>query len=177
MAIYDRERYKVVLPQLEKRLESLENGVDVTVKEYVSEAFTTGTFTNDVAVEIKKIKGYTPYAVSAYMHSGTNYGYCNIYNVRMDNGTAKCGFRVLGGVTATDVRVTFKVIYIANKMLTAGTATALSSGSGGGTKDYNELINKPSIEGVTLEGDKTFEELTLESLNNIEIHNIVNDLF
>ena len=28
-----------------------------------------------------------------------------------------------------------------------------------GTSDYNDLENKPSIEGVTLEGNKTLEEL------------------
>ena len=44
-----------------------------------------------------------------------------------------------------------------------------------GTKDYNELDNKPQIEGVTLEGNKTFEELTLIGLDNIEIYNIVNN--
>lgn len=182
MAIYDRERYKVVLPQLEKRLEHLENGVDVTVKEILSEPVST-TSSSTVATataEIKKIKGYTPYAVSAYMViAGSGYTFCNIYNVRIDGNNAKCAIKYLGTSTATNVKVKFKVIYIANKMLTAGTATASSSGggSGGGTRDYNDLINKPSIEGVTLEGDKTFEELTLESLNNIEIHNIVNDLF
>ena len=174
MAIYDREQPKVTLPQLERRLKKVENGVDVTVKEYISEAFTTDTFTNGVAVEIKKIKGYTPYAVSAYMHSGTNYGYCNIYNVRMDNGTAKCGFRVLGGVTATDVKVKFEVIYIANKMLTAGTAAAPSSGGGGGsgTRDYSDLENKPSIEMVTLDGNKSFEDLGLSALTNQEIQGL-----
>lgn len=43
-----------------------------------------------------------------------------------------------------------------------------------GTKDYNELYNKPKIEGVTLEGNKTFEELTLIGLTNIEIYNLIN---
>lgn len=34
---------------------------------------------------------------------------------------------------------------------------------GGGTSDYNELNNKPSINGVILEGDKTTEELGIVS--------------
>lgn len=167
MAIYDRERYKVVLPQLEKRLEHLENGVDITVKEVLSEpvSTTSNSTTATATAEIKKIKGYTPYAVSAYMAiAGSGYTFCNIYNVRVDGNKAKCAIKYLGTSTATDVKVKFKVIYIANKMLTAGTATASSSGGGsggGGTNDYNDLINKPSIEGVTLEGDKTFEELGL----------------
>ena len=33
-----------------------------------------------------------------------------------------------------------------------------------GTKNYKELYNKPSIEGVTLVNDKTFEDLGAKSL-------------
>lgn len=40
--------------------------------------------------------------------------------------------------------------------------------------DYNGLRNKPKIEGVTLEGDKTYEELNMNRLTNIEIENILN---
>lgn len=39
--------------------------------------------------------------------------------------------------------------------------------------DYNLLNNKPQIEGVTLEGNKTFEELTLVSLTNAEIEQLL----
>lgn len=34
-------------------------------------------------------------------------------------------------------------------------------GGGTGTDDYEQLENKPSINGVTLQGDKTAEELGL----------------
>ena len=44
-----------------------------------------------------------------------------------------------------------------------------------GTYDYNELINKPSIEGVTLEGDKTFPQLKLDALTNLEIYMILRE--
>lgn len=37
------------------------------------------------------------------------------------------------------------------------------------TTDYNDLDNRPSIEGVVLEGDKTFEELNLQCLTNQEL--------
>ena len=43
-----------------------------------------------------------------------------------------------------------------------------------GTNDYNDLINKPSIEGVELVGDKTLEELGVEALTNAEIDAIIN---
>lgn len=43
----------------------------------------------------------------------------------------------------------------------------------GGTKNYNELNNKPSIEGVELVGNKTYEELNLSSLTNTEIEDLL----
>ena len=43
-----------------------------------------------------------------------------------------------------------------------------------GTNDYNDLINKPSIEGVELGGDKTLEELGVEALTPQEIDAIIN---
>ena len=43
-----------------------------------------------------------------------------------------------------------------------------------GTNDYNDLINKPSIEGVELVGDKTLEELDVEPLTPQEIDAIIN---
>ena len=39
--------------------------------------------------------------------------------------------------------------------------------------DYMALRNKPSIEGVLLEGDKSFEELNLQSLTNTELENML----
>lgn len=44
-----------------------------------------------------------------------------------------------------------------------------SGGGEGGTTDYNALSNKPSIEAVTLVGNKTFSDLGLDSLTNSEI--------
>ena len=42
-----------------------------------------------------------------------------------------------------------------------------------GTRNYNDLTNKPQIEGVTLEGDKTFDELNLTSITNSEIEDLL----
>lgn len=39
--------------------------------------------------------------------------------------------------------------------------------------DYDELQNKPSIEGVELIGDKSFEELNLQRLTNTELENML----
>lgn len=48
--------------------------------------------------------------------------------------------------------------------------------SGGGTKDYNKLNNKPQINDVELIGNKSFEDFGAESLTNIEIENIINSI-
>lgn len=40
-------------------------------------------------------------------------------------------------------------------------------------KDYNKLINKPKIESVELIGDKTFKELGLNTIDTMEILNIL----
>lgn len=42
-----------------------------------------------------------------------------------------------------------------------------------GTKDYEELENKPQIESVELIGNKTFEDLGLESLNNEDLMHLL----
>ena len=41
------------------------------------------------------------------------------------------------------------------------------------TSDYNQLYNKPSIEGHVLEGDKTFPELGMDTLTVQEIEKIL----
>lgn len=39
--------------------------------------------------------------------------------------------------------------------------------------DYEDLINKPQIEGVTLEGNKTYEELNLKKITNTELEEML----
>lgn len=41
------------------------------------------------------------------------------------------------------------------------------------TGDYNDLINKPSIETVTLQGNKTFKQLGIDELPASEIEKIL----
>lgn len=45
-----------------------------------------------------------------------------------------------------------------------------------GTTDYTEMTNKPQINDVTLQGNKSFEDLGAETLSNIEIDNIINSI-
>lgn len=47
--------------------------------------------------------------------------------------------------------------------------------TGFGTNDYNKLINKPQIEAVTLRGNKSFEDLGLSVMSNMDIENLINN--
>lgn len=42
--------------------------------------------------------------------------------------------------------------------------------------DYNDLKNKPEINGITLEGNKNLEDLNVNRLSNIDIENIINSI-
>lgn len=46
--------------------------------------------------------------------------------------------------------------------------------AGEGTTDYEKLINKPRIEGEELIGDKSFEDLHMHVLTNLEIEALLN---
>lgn len=48
-------------------------------------------------------------------------------------------------------------------------------GGSGGTSDYTELTNKPSINHVTLAGDKSFEDLGLDLSGYLSADNVVNN--
>lgn len=61
--------------------------------------------------------------------------------------------------------LTDKIIHVDGRTVTALTHQSAS--------DYEPLINKPSIEGVTLVGNKKFTELGLRSLTNLEIETIL----
>ena len=69
---------------------------------------------------------------------------------------------------------------MANKMRVIIRAAGSVSGTVGKAKkvyenDYNNLKNKPSIEGVTLEDDKTLEELGLTPISAEELADMWND--
>lgn len=50
-------------------------------------------------------------------------------------------------------------------------------GGSGGTTDYSELTNKPSLEGVTLVGNKRLNQDGIhESLTNTEIETLINSV-
>ena len=56
-----------------------------------------------------------------------------------------------------------------NPLLTVLFAKLKNGGGAGGTSDYNALTNKPTINGVTIEGDKTSEDYGIESADRREV--------
>lgn len=45
--------------------------------------------------------------------------------------------------------------------------------STGGSSNYNDLTNKPSINGVELVGNKTNEELLIDSISNEDLESLL----
>ena len=52
-------------------------------------------------------------------------------------------------------------------------AWSLDTTASDGVTNYDDLTNRPKIEDVTLEGNKTFEQLGLQSLTNSDIDEIL----
>ena len=74
--------------------------------------------------------------------------------------------RIEGSLVSTDVQI--------SGSLSPKTRTLSGELDGHGTRDYNHLINKPSINGTTLIGEKTFPELGLRNITSGEILDILN---
>lgn len=69
-----------------------------------------------------------------------------------------------GGVWSVTVREAYTKIVAGENMTSSyanGTLTLNATGGGGGTSDYDDLTDKPSINNVTLSGNKTAAELGL----------------
>lgn len=68
-------------------------------------------------------------------------------------------------------------LQVNNGPVVRGSMKVNGAGSASGSADYNKLRNKPSIEHVELVGDKSFEELGLENMDNMEILKLFNEVF
>lgn len=51
----------------------------------------------------------------------------------------------------------------------------IGGGGGGGTTDYNQLANKPSINGVELEGNKTSDDIDVAPESRVEGEQLIFD--
>ena len=63
------------------------------------------------------------------------------------------------------------VYAILNKRIKEG-----GGGGTGGTTNYNSLTNKPSINGITLTGALTLQQLGIAEISNSEIEQIISDI-
>ena len=63
------------------------------------------------------------------------------------------------------------VYAILNKKIKDG-----GGGGAGGTTNYNALTNKPSINGVTITGALTLQQLGIAEISNSEIEQIILDI-
>ena len=52
-------------------------------------------------------------------------------------------------------------------------AIEAGGGGGGGTTNYNLLNNLPQINGVTLKGDKSFDDLGMQPLTNEQMDSLL----
>lgn len=106
---------------------------------------TNGLFINDVEI-----------ASSYWVGSGTYETVVNGQTVRIEK------------IADTDGNVILVKIYDYYYVLKKST-----NGGGGNVNSYNDLTDKPQIEGVTLIGNKTYEELNLQRITNSEIEDLL----
>lgn len=92
-----------------------------------------------------------------------------------------------GRITNHDVRINGQITKEQGKIIGSlcqqeqqlnGSLTSKKTGMEGRVREtsiinYNNLYNKPTIEGVVLEGDKTFEDLNLLPLSNADLAKIL----
>lgn len=78
-----------------------------------------------------------------------------------------------GKLTATlSARGTMKATMKPRGVLKGITQPGTGSG-GGGTNDYEQLVNKPSINTHLLVGDSNFEDIGLHFMTNVELQQLL----
>lgn len=78
-----------------------------------------------------------------------------------------------GKLTATlSARGTMKATIKPRGVLKGITQPGTGSG-GGGTNDYEQLVNKPSINTHLLVGDSNFEDIGLHFMTNVELQQLL----
>ena len=88
-----------------------------------------------------------------------------------NNNQAKYVGQILDDTTLTQLNNKQDALVSGTNIKTINNNSLLGSGnitiSGSGTTDYNDLSNKPSINGITLSGDKTASDLGLSTTSDL----------
>lgn len=129
-----------------------------------------------------KLVGYFPIALAHYRfgyNSNTTHATLqNVYRAELSSvasgeAVVSVGRRDMASSGSGTCSLQTTVLW-AKESGAISSSSSRSSGSGG-TANYNELTNKPQIEGITLTGNNSFEDLSLEKLTNTEIENLLSE--
>lgn len=96
------------------------------------------------------------YHIKSITETSGNVNYEALINKPYINGVL-----LLGNKTLDELNIQSKLYAGEGISINGNVISATGGGGGGGTTNYEDLSNKPSINGVTLIGDKTFEDLGL----------------
>ena len=88
------------------------------------------------------------------------------YNA-LENKPIINGVTLQGTLTLNELDIQQK-LRAGNGIIIDGNIISATGGGSGGTDNYNLLSNKPSINGVILQGDKTFEDFGLQTTKTYE---------
>jgi len=95
-------------------------------------------------------------AIQDIKQSSANYNYNLLENKPSINGV-----ELIRGLNANGLGLQEKLIPGNGIIINGNVISATGGGGSGGTDNYNELVNKPSINGIELIGNKTFQDLGL----------------
>ena len=78
------------------------------------------------------------------------------------------------GTKLVNMQVSSDAMAIAAEVQNSGIiGIGVSGGGSHGTNDYNALINKPKLNGVTLVDDKSFDDIALHTISTAELLRIL----
>lgn len=98
------------------------------------------------------------------------------YNA-LENKPRINGIELKGNLTLDYLGIQQK-LRAGNGIIIDGNIISATGGGSGGTDDYDLLKHKPQINGVTLQGNKTFRELGLDTINKYtELTEYVDDIY
>lgn len=177
---FDRRDYRTTLPQLEKRLKTLEDSNAIIVKHYrktkTISASSTGLFyfggASDEDNNYIVVKGYEPLAVTEVQTSGTNANRIFFFgwDFNADKDSLTVGARNTHSASVT-LTIEVGILYVA-KDSTA--RVPITSGGGGASITVDAVMSAESINPVQNRVIyNALENVEVDALTNEEIENLL----